>query len=63
MRDMTKESQYPNREDSVVKRSWQEFFELVDKLDVPDDFLVERGDDRPQKRSCRGQECPGHTKK
>jgi hypothetical protein len=48
---MDKESQYPNREDSAVQRSWQDFFELTEKLGVPDDFLMERGDDRPQERS------------
>lgn len=30
--------------------SWQEFFDLVDRMAVPDDFLIDRGDAPPQKR-------------
>jgi len=30
--------------------SWQDFFELMKTIDVPDDFLAERGDTPPQKR-------------
>ena len=31
--------------------SWQEFFELLKKIDVPDDFLADRKDAPPQKRA------------
>jgi antitoxin VapB len=30
--------------------SWNEFFELADRVGVPEDFLSERGDAPPQKR-------------
>lgn len=30
--------------------SWQDFFDLVDSLDIPDDFLSDRRDAPPQKR-------------
>jgi len=30
--------------------SWQDFFELADEANVPEDFLVERSDVRPQRR-------------
>ena len=30
--------------------SWQDFFDLVDKLDIPDDFMSDRDDSPPQKR-------------
>jgi len=30
--------------------SWQEFFELADRISAPDDFLSDRGDLPPQKR-------------
>jgi antitoxin VapB len=30
--------------------SWSEFFDLLKTLEVPDDFLSERGDSPPQKR-------------
>ena len=30
--------------------SWQDFFDLTDKIDFPDDFLGSRGDSVPQKR-------------
>jgi hypothetical protein len=31
-------------------QGWHEFFDLADKLGVPDDFLAERGDGPPQER-------------
>jgi antitoxin VapB len=30
--------------------SWSDFFELVKSLDLPEDFLADRGDFPPQKR-------------
>jgi len=30
--------------------SWQDFFDLVDSLHVPDDFMSERDDAPPQRR-------------
>ena len=30
--------------------SWQDFFELMKTIDVPEDFLVDRQDAPPQKR-------------
>ena len=31
-------------------QSWQEFFELLNGLEIPEDFLLERGDTTPQER-------------
>jgi len=53
MKDENKESQNPEPWDGVASRrckSWQEFFDLVDKIGVPDDFLSDRDDAAPQKR-------------
>jgi antitoxin VapB len=39
--------------DVVLSRrpeSWRDYFELMKTIDVPDDFLAERGDAPPQKR-------------
>jgi len=30
--------------------SWQDFFDLVDTLDLPDDFMADRDKSPPQKR-------------
>jgi antitoxin VapB len=43
----------PATGDVVLSRrpeSWQDFFELMKTIDVPEDFLVDRGDVPPQKR-------------
>lgn len=43
----------PASGDVILSRrpeSWQSFFELVDSLDIPEDFLAERVDPPPQKR-------------
>lgn len=43
----------PNTGDVILSRrpeSWQDFFELVDRLDIPGDFLTNRRDTPPQKR-------------
>ena len=40
--------------DIVLSRragNWAEFFELVKRLDVPQDFMVDRQDELPQARS------------
>jgi antitoxin VapB len=31
--------------------SWQDFFELMKTIDVPEDFMADRGDVPPQKRA------------
>jgi antitoxin VapB len=30
--------------------SWKDFFELVDSLEIPQDFMADRKDEPPQKR-------------
>ena len=43
----------PASGDVILSRrpeSWQDFFELMKKIEVPDDFLVDRKDTPPQKR-------------
>lgn len=43
----------PATGDVILSRrpdSWQEFFDLADTLDIPDDFMSKRGDALPQKR-------------
>jgi antitoxin VapB len=43
----------PTTGDVILSRrpeSWQDFFELTDGLDLPDDFLTDRRDTPPQKR-------------
>ncbi len=43
----------PATGDVILSRrpdSWQEFFELADNLDIPEDFLSGRRDLAPQKR-------------
>ncbi len=43
----------PATGDVVLSRrpdSWQDFFELTKKIEVPDDFLSDRKDTPPQKR-------------
>ena len=43
----------PQTGDVILSRrpeSWQEFFSLVDALEIPSDFLTERDDRPPQKR-------------
>ncbi len=44
----------PATGDVVLSRrpdSWQDFFELMKKIEVPQDFLADRGDTPPQKRN------------
>ncbi len=43
----------PKTGDVILSRrpdSWQDFFDLVDTLDIPEDFMSNRGDRPPQKR-------------
>jgi antitoxin VapB len=43
----------PESGDVILSRrpdSWEEFFNLTAKLDIPDDFLSNRRDTPPQKR-------------
>ena len=43
----------PETGDVILSRrpdSWEQFFDLADRLGVPDDFLANRNDAPPQKR-------------
>jgi antitoxin VapB len=43
----------PSTGDVILSRrpdSWQDFFDLIDTLDVPEDFMTNRDTGRPQKR-------------
>ena len=43
----------PKTGDVILSRrpeSWAEFFELADRIGVPEDFMSDRGDVAPQKR-------------
>ncbi len=43
----------PRTGDVVLSRrpdSWEDFFKLVHQVDVPDDFMSDRGDRPPQER-------------
>jgi antitoxin VapB len=43
----------PHNGDVILSRrpdSWQEFFDLTAKLDIPDEFMARRNDVSPQKR-------------
>ncbi len=43
----------PATGDVILSRrpdSWQDFFDLTESIDFPDDFLANRGDAAPQKR-------------
>ncbi len=43
----------PASGDVILSRrpdSWQDFFDLMKTIDVPDDFLADRNDAPPQKR-------------
>lgn len=43
----------PGTGDVILSRqpgSWDDFFKLRDTVDVPDDFLTDRGDEPPQER-------------
>jgi hypothetical protein len=53
MNDEMKESQDSKAHNVVPtrrRRCWQEFFDLADRIGVPEDFLSDRGDAPPQKR-------------
>ena len=43
----------PQTGDVVISRklgSWDDFFEMMDNIDVPDDFMSERDNEEPQVR-------------
>jgi antitoxin VapB len=43
----------PSTGDVILSRrpdSWQDFFDLVDTLDIPEDFMLDRDVSPPQKR-------------
>ncbi|HXN47716.1 MAG TPA: type II toxin-antitoxin system VapB family antitoxin [Bryobacteraceae bacterium] len=43
----------PATGDVILSRrpeSWEGFFQLAQQAGVPEDYMAERGDDRPQKR-------------
>ena len=43
----------PKTGDVILSRrpdSWQDFFDLVDGLDIPEDFMSDRDNSPPQKR-------------
>jgi antitoxin VapB len=43
----------PSTGDVVLSRrpeSWEDFFEMMKSIEVPPDFLSDRGDSKPQKR-------------
>jgi antitoxin VapB len=43
----------PATGDVILSRrpdSWQDFFDLADSLDIPENFMASRGDAPPQKR-------------
>ena len=43
----------PATGDVILSRrpdSWQDFFDLTDSLDIPQDFMSRRSDEPPQKR-------------
>lgn len=43
----------PETGDVVISRkpgSWQDFFEMMDNMDVPDDFMTDRDNELPQER-------------
>lgn len=43
----------PETGDVVISRkpgSWEDFFEMMDNIDVPDEFMTERDNELPQER-------------
>jgi antitoxin VapB len=44
----------PETGDVIISRkpgSWEDFFEMIDSIDVPEDFMSERGNELPQERN------------
>jgi antitoxin VapB len=44
----------PETGDVVISRkpgSWEEYFEMMDTINVPDDFMADRDNDSPQERA------------
>jgi antitoxin VapB len=45
----------PRTGDVILSRrpeSWDEYFQLLKNIEVPEDFLADRGDEPPQKRKA-----------
>jgi antitoxin VapB len=43
----------PETGDIVISRkpgSWEDYFEMMESIDIPDDFMAERDNELPQKR-------------
>ncbi|OED34049.1 AbrB family transcriptional regulator [Flavobacteriaceae bacterium (ex Bugula neritina AB1)] len=43
----------PETGDVVISRkpgSWEDFFDMMDNIDVPDDFMADRDNELPQER-------------
>jgi hypothetical protein len=54
MKDTSKQSQEVKMLEPIHTqefRCWQELFDLIDQIGVPDEFLHERHDNKPQERS------------
>ena len=44
----------PETGDVVISKkpgSWADYFEMIDQVDVPDDFMSDRDNDKPQERA------------
>jgi antitoxin VapB len=44
----------PETGDVIISRkpgSWEDFFEMIDSIDVPEDFMSERDNEPPQERN------------
>jgi antitoxin VapB len=44
----------PESGDVIISRkpgSWEDFFELIDSIEVPEDFMSERDNEPPQERN------------
>jgi hypothetical protein len=48
---MNCETDKSEREPEPSRSGWEEFFGLADQMEVPDDFLLDRGDTCPQERA------------
>jgi hypothetical protein len=47
---MNREADKSERRPQQNRSGWPEFFDLVDQMEVPDGFLLDRGDAPPQNR-------------
>jgi hypothetical protein len=48
--EMNREADKSERRPQQNRSGWPEFFDLVDQMEVPDGFLLDRGDAPPQNR-------------